>query len=585
MKVKNLFFGMLACTAFYACSSDDAVMVQQEQETPKVFTGDVAYMNIILSDAASGGTRASSPGDAPFEYGKEHEQEVKTAHFYFYNKSGVYVSEAEVWNGGKPSETEPDENIEFKSKTTVILKGLTGKTYPQYLVTVLNKDSKFAPGQTLDDMLAKLADDDTTGIITKSGFAMSTTSVANQANLAGKYFVTELSESNFSEEPINLEDKNLKPVEIYVERLAAKVTLKIASALGKDAITTVDGKTLYPIKATVAGEDNELDNTIGSEVLYVNILGWKLNATAKHSYMMKHLDEEWDAKKLGFVWNSNDFHRSYWGASWVYGKNDFPVSASKVKESNLLNYYNLDSNISEVDSSAYCPENTNTSKIVSAHLNNAVTSILLKAEICDEKGNPLNLVRYNGMLFKEGHFRNYVMASLNRANKLNVYYDNGSDDAAERYAQIDSSFVELATAGDGKVKLVLKSNTGKTFTDASGNPLSEETLKKFDDDLAAESRNATGYKGGLMYYNIPIEHLNNSGNEEVDGKTVIPEGKYGVVRNHHYVVTVNKLENPGVGIFDPNEVIIPNEEQEKFYYVGAQINILSWKIVNQDVNL
>lgn len=569
MKMKNLFFSMLACTAFYACSSDEAVMVQQEQETPKVFTGDAAYMNIILSDAASGGTRASSP-DNEFEYGTEAEKKVSTAHFYFYDKNGVYVSEAEVWNGGKESDTNPDENIEFRSNTTIILKGLTGKTYPQYLVTVLNKDSKFVPGQNLDDMLTKLADADTTGIITENGFAMSTTSVANQANLEGKYFVTELSESNFSEEPINLKDENLKPVEIYVERLAAKVTLNIAQALGEGAIK-VDGKTLYPIKATVAGEDNELDNTIGSEVLYVNILGWKLNATAKHSYMMKHLDETWSNDKLGFVWNSNDFHRSYWGASWVYGKNGFPVNASDVNASNLLNYYNLDSNISNVGESAYCPENTNTSEIVSSHLNNAVTSILLKAEICDKNGKPLNLVRYNGMLFNEGHFRNYIIASLDRANKLNVYYDNGSDDEAARYVQIDSSFVELASAGNGKVKVVLKSETGKTFTDSKGNPLSEEDLKAFANDLAEESGNATGYKGGLMYYNIPIEHLNNNKNEEVDGKTIIPEGKYGVVRNHHYVVNVNKLENPGVGIFDPNEVIIPNEDPEKFYYVVAEI--------------
>lgn len=581
MKMKNLFFSMLACTAFYACSSDEAVMVQQEQETPKVFTGDVAYMNIILSDAASGGTRASSP-DNEFEYGTEAEKKVSTAHFYFYDKNGVYVSEAEVWNGGKESDADLDENIEFRSNTTIILKGLTGKTYPQYLVTVLNKDSKFVPGQNLDDMLTKLADVDTTGIITESGFTMSTTSVANQTNLEGKYFVTELSESNFSEEPINLNDESLKPVEIYVERLAAKVTLNVASALGEGAIT-VDGKTLYPIKATVAGEDNELDNTIGSEVLYVNILGWKLNATAKHSYMMKHLNEKWG--NLGFVWNSNDFHRSYWGESWVYGKNNFPVNASDVNASNLLNYYNLNSNISNVGESAYCPENTNTSEIVSSHLNNAVTSILLKAEICDKNGKPLNLVRYNGMLFNEGHFRNYIIASLDRANKLNVYYDNGSDDEAARYVQIDSSFVELASAGNGKVKVVLKSETGKTFTDSKGNALSEEDLKAFANDLAEESGNATGYKGGLMYYNIPIEHLNNNKNEEVDGKTIIPEGKYGVVRNHHYVVNVNKLENPGVGIFDPNEVIIPNEDPEKFYYVGAQINILSWKIVDQNVEL
>lgn len=42
-----------------------------------------------------------------------------------------------------------------------------------------------------------------------------------------------------------------------------------------------------------------------------------------------------------------------------------------------------------------------------------------------------------------------------------------------------------------------------------------------------------------MYYNIPIEHLNNAGVAENE---TIPEAKYGVVRNHHYVVTIDKLE-------------------------------------------
>ncbi len=86
-----------------------------------------------------------------------------------------------------------------------------------------------------------------------------------------------------------------------------------------------------------------------------------------------------------------------------------------------------------------------------------------------------------------------------------------------------------------------------------------------------------------MYYNIPIEHLNN-GNVAEDG--TIPEAKYGVVRNHHYVVTIDKLEKIGKGIFDEDEKIVPDRDPDNdTYYVGAKINILSWKIVSQNVEL
>ncbi|MFQ6939570.1 Mfa1 fimbrilin C-terminal domain-containing protein [Alistipes sp. DJF_B185] len=98
---------------------------------------------------------------------------------------------------------------------------------------------------------------------------------------------------------------------------------------------------------------------------------------------------------------------------------------------------------------------------------------------------------------------------------------------------------------------------------------------------------AIGYKDGLMYYNIPIEHLNNAATTtDAENKRVIPVAKYGIVRNHHYVVTVNSLTKIGKGIFDPEEEIVPGKNDEKdTYYVGARINILSWKIVNQNVNL
>ena len=94
-----------------------------------------------------------------------------------------------------------------------------------------------------------------------------------------------------------------------------------------------------------------------------------------------------------------------------------------------------------------------------------------------------------------------------------------------------------------------------------------------------ESNPATGYTDGLMYYNIPIEHL-----RAIEGDD-LKEANYGVVRNHYYKVTINKLENVGKGIFDPNEVIVPGDDDKTLYYVGASIHILSWKIVNQGVEL
>ena len=65
----------------------------------------------------------------------------------------------------------------------------------------------------------------------------------------------------------------------------------------------------------------------------------------------------------------------------------------------------------------------------------------------------------------------------------------------------------------------------------------------------------------------------------------VNEADYGVVRNHYYQALINKVENLGSAVYDPDEIIIPNNEDKETYYIGAQIYILSWKIVKQDVEL
>ena len=333
-------------------------------------------------------------------------------------------------------------------------------------------------------------------------------------------------------------------VTVYVERLAAKVTLNVSEELPKDA----NGR--YPIKVTVAGEGNSAGNgNIASEDLYVELLGWKLNATAKKSYIVKNIDATWTDNDLGFTWNRPINYRSHWGKSFNYGFSGYPENAVGVPaNSSYLNYVDLESDLTALGSPAYCAENTNTNTIVTGNFPSAVTSALLKAKICDASGNALDFVRYNGVLFKQDSFLEYVLNVLKTKNQLDVWYKDGTDgEGNTKYTQIGKEYVKLENVGDGKVKVVFTNENNASLFTGDGSDSSDQIITALNEDLAAASADAIAYNGGSMYYNIPIEHLNNG---DVAENGTIPEAKYGVVRNHHYVVTINKLENIGKGIFD-----------------------------------
>lgn len=611
MQVNKFFYGLFVCAAFCACSNDATEIIPDD--TPKVFTGDEAYISVHLSDAGSIQSRATTT-DPGYEYGSANEHDVKNAYFYFYDANGVFVCEGSAWNGGTANSGTPVGNIEFKSNTVVVLKGLTEKNYPKYMVTVLNRpDGLSASGsvpQSLDDMVKKLASGTGEGITTTienaQYFVISTTSFKHDDTdgLSGKYFVTEVKDENFSLAPIPDPENILNPVTVYVERLAAKVTLKVDGSLTPVTITGKTGN-YYKVKATVAGEGNDDDanasgNQIAAEDLYVRLLGWKLNATAKRSNIVKNIDESWSNEKsgaLGFVWNKPTDSRSFWGKSFNYGVDSYsyPTTAQGYDNNKTdypLNYYSLKENLQALGTTgvAYCAENTNTGAIVSANFPSAVTSILLKAEVCDATGTALDLVRFNGVLFKQASFIEYILNAMKAKGQWNVY--KKTNDNPETYQQLAASDVELANAYDGKVKVQLTTAT-KALTlyskanEATYSPIADKG--SIDTQLGSEctSGNANGYNGGLMYYNIPIEHLNETAATTTNGVTTIPEAKYGVVRNHHYEVTINKLENIGKGIFVPDEEIVPgdSDDDKKAYYVGAKINILSWKVVSQGVDL
>lgn len=99
---------------------------------------------------------------------------------------------------------------------------------------------------------------------------------------------------------------------------------------------------------------------------------------------------------------------------------------------------------------------------------------------------------------------------------------------------------------------------------------------------------ATRYGNGLAYFNIPIEHLGGAV-KKADGKTYdfanCPAGSFGVVRNHAYTIKVTGITGLATALRDDTQPIVPPVDAVS-YYINAKLNILSWRIVNeQEVTL
>lgn len=529
---------------------------------------------------------SSEPGikgtDMNFEYGSEDEHKVTSADFYFYDAQGTFVSQAKVWNGGNANNQNPDENIEYFGNNVVMLKGLTEKTFPKYVVTILNQPEGFTPGVNL-----KAMEDNIIGAI-KSGdnFIMTTTSYVHggTGDYAGSqpiYFANEVVEANFVKDPDG--DVTATPVVIYVERLAAKVKLSVDEAL----VPVAGTDNTYELKVSVAGDPNDTSApAIGSETVRIRLEGWGLNATAKQTHIVKNIKNDWNLG--GFDWNEVSNFRSLWGMGTAYDK-EYDANGTY---GTYLNYNKWTEFSAHIGDNLYCAENTNTAAKLDGHLGNAATSVVLTATVLLKDGENWvegDLIRYSGLLYNAKDFKAYVLNNLNTLGQLKYYKKTQADATHFSYTQVgvDDIEVVLATEGDNKkVTLALTAEAeGATWVSA----FDEENGTDTPADItglknALKGFTGTGYKGGKMFYNIPIEHLFE------DGTEAIAEGEYGVVRNHYYKLTVTSLNKLGNGVWNPGTgelPIIPEnpEDPDEYYQVGVQINILSWRVVSQDVEL
>ena len=283
MKLRNLMWGACACILATGCSNDDVAV-----ENSNVITNadGESYMAVRIVAANDGMSRATV-GNPEFEDGTTTEGNVTSGVFYFYDANGNYAAKGVNNSLSVSSESPANDNVESVSDAVIILDNVAAT--PTEVIAILNGgdsdelDALFV-NKTKAQALTILTDG-TLSYKTGDNFVMSSSTYYDGSKAC---YTTPISIDNL--QPTDALAK-LHPVDIYVERLAAKVQLQEKTG-----------------GATISDVTNvNINGTAGKLKIAVN--GWGLSAINKSGYYIKNLESSWNATTPWSGWNAADKHR------------------------------------------------------------------------------------------------------------------------------------------------------------------------------------------------------------------------------------------------------------------------------------
>jgi len=319
----RLLFAAAAAVALVSCNKEqDKSASELDSDSPK------NYMGFTIS-MPSAGTKAAGTENAGYVGGEAYENAIKTIHFYFYRK-GAYVSwgYGDVSNQFNPNAGSGDveeklDNISEAGKGVVVLES-TMAIPDQVLCVINSRNSGWYRNKSLETVLNAIHSgtaESLTGNVTDSYkdfafldggnpyFVMFTspmygtkagTTNTPEVKYVSDIFVeeTEPGSGKFTANSYiknNRQDAMDKPLEIYVERMAARFdidNLKKVSETIRPSVTGVlkdDGSNFVdPSKM-----DASLKDASGNPLWDIEFLAWSVTAPNKKAYSLKHINIDW----------------------------------------------------------------------------------------------------------------------------------------------------------------------------------------------------------------------------------------------------------------------------------------------------
>ena len=555
--MKKLFIAAMALATIVSCSKDGI----EGPATPTTGS-EIAKLAVSLQTTT---TRAS------YTNGEDDESEVNSIDFYLFadgaayngadgdNRVSVDMKTLDNWT------LNADGNNITKTSDIILVIAKEKNTVPTHIVAVINATADYK-GRSLAELQRAVAED----LQTELGFVMSN-SVYDSETEAGVVVATEIKAENIFVDTESSDEAGdaytgkveVEPIQIYVERVAAKVQVSVSS----DAVAD---NGFIPVKIK-----NEDGSTTVSTDTFVKVLGWEITNAASTSYLLKSYDAE---KPYFSDLNVPTSYRSYWATTYEQevAHNltfDDIIEPDAALQLNEANYYH-ENTLTPVNAEGWYNDVESVAPATQS------PQLIVAAQLVDAQGNPKEFGTWYGKTYED--VDELMAAMINNAAKQvfvvesksdteTVYRSIGVDDVDFYQVDASTSYYADGWNGDYRHEVRVKAIDGKEYFDAAGNTLEVAQVT----EILKKTEPAMIWTSGYTYYYTLIKHY-------MAGNTQL----YGMVRNHVYDVNITGVTGFGTPVYEPEQVIVPEPpKKQDGFSLAAKINVLAWAVVNNNVEL
>ena len=576
MRIKH-FFGLAVLAAMTASCSSNNDLVNGGNGSGENESG-VGYASFKINLPTTGGTRATA-GEPEFNGGDANEYAVNDATLLLFKKvtedsKDVYKFQEVVELGNMEPWTKKDPangGITTTAKMTAKLNNASVGSTDYYALILLNNNYDAGTStakikyptvnQTFSDW-SKNADNSTANYLKyDKGFFM-----ANAPKYVAGAPETLVKINNIYAS--KQEAENSAATTVYVERGLAKVSLATGS----------DDKHVEIANGNYAGDQ-------------VDIKGWTLDVTNTKTYPV-HVTEglwadTWKATTTPAANNGatmdrfhdtklTEFPRVYWGLDPNYST-DFTKVAACEGEFTMATTTDFKTG-AEAKKPQYCRENTFD---IDHMVQGQTTRVLFSA-------------KYKPAGFSAGETF-YKMGNSSQLWNADKVVAQIKAKAMEVLSEADADKVEVILTGTDLAKagihLITKANVKHGTTE-----ISDENITAINTKLGFKAASGTDpmvglstYVDGVSYYIARVKHFGDdltkweAGNATYASNNANWLGRYGVLRNNWYELSVRSVSGPGYPDVPKVNPTAPDDENEQ--YINVEVKILDWAKRSQNVDL
>lgn len=527
MRKINFLLAGLATLFMASCSNDEPANNNGGGDGKG---GNESYLAIKIVNPVS--SRAAVAPD--YTDGTQNEAEIKNIVFYLFKDGQAFdilnANGEPSGNQVKPESFTPGagsiDNVTQIYNPVLVLRHKKGDI-PNQIVAVANTDlgTNVATVTALKSLVENYSS-------TIGGFIMTNAMVDGGA-------LTPITQANLAAS-VDIAQNN--PIRINIERVLARIDVNLANA--------ADNNGLWELAGEIAGSDK----------LYANLQSWAIHNEATTSHILKNVNfgtTTIDTTTLPWTgWSSSD--RSFW------------ANATSKNVTIVTEYPNSWTNSNQTGS-VYLQENTDQSH---------PTTLIVKAQIGTKNAttgalDPVTVANWNGLRYiGEDNLKTAMLEFLAGQNIHLVTKSDVTDGTSAKDITINDITFENRTGDNDSYKVVPKLAANVTIYEKAEDtaPMTTAAANKL---LERKLGSALIWNNGMTYYQYAIKH-------EIEGA---PAGTKGIVRNHVYQINIKSVGGLGTPVYNPGETIIPSEVEFEESSMYAEVRVLSWRVVSQDVDL